>query len=260
LACAVVLPLVLLVLAAAGPAGASGSTLASKRSAAARVMATLDLLQTHRAAALQRQQTADTRLALARAAVAASPCRDRRRRPQPGGGARRTGAVLVANYKAGGSDPVAYVLAAGSFSDLISRMDMLRRVASTDGDLIDQIHRTQQLLQQQQLLLTSAAAQAAAAAQDAERARRQLDSAIAHSKAVLAGVDASIRAQLAQERKRRSGLAAKDGGAPVAADRATPAVAAAARPATSSMATAPGMAPALPGIAPPTARSSTPPS
>jgi rare lipoprotein A (peptidoglycan hydrolase) len=210
-ACAVALPLVLMMLAA-GPAAAAGSTLASKRSAAARVMATLDLLQTHRAAALQREQTADMRLALARAAVAASRTQIAVDGHNLDVARAALAQSLVATYKTGGSDPVAYVLAAGSFSDLISRMDMLRRVASTDGDLIDQIHRTQQLLQQQQQSLTSAAAQAAAAAQDAGRARRQLDSAIARSKAVRARVDASIRAQLAKERKRRSGLAAKDGG------------------------------------------------
>ncbi|MDX6522823.1 MAG: rare lipoprotein [Gaiellales bacterium] len=211
-ACAVALPLVLLALAAAGPTGAAGSTLASKQSAAARVMATLDLLQTHRAAALQREQTAGMRLALARAAVAAS----RTQIAVDGHNLEVARAALaqslVANYKAGGSDAVAYVLAAGSFSDLISRMDVLRRVASTDGDLIDQINRTQQLLQQQQQSLASAVAQAAAAATDAAQARRQLDGAIARSKAVLARVDASIRPQLAQERKRRSGLASKDGG------------------------------------------------
>jgi rare lipoprotein A (peptidoglycan hydrolase) len=211
-ACASALLLVLASIAVAGPAGAAGSTLASKRSAAARVMATLDLLQTHRAAALQREQTADLQLALARAAVAAS----RTQIAVDGHNVEVAQAALaqslVASYKAGGSDAVAYVLAAGSFSDLIARMDVMRRASSTDADLIDQIHRSEQLLQQQQRSLASAAAQAAAAAKDAAQARRQLDGAIARSKAVLARVDASIRDQLSQERKRRTGLAAKDGG------------------------------------------------
>jgi rare lipoprotein A (peptidoglycan hydrolase) len=211
-ACASALLLVLVSIAVAGPAGAAGSTLASKRSAAARVMATLDLLQTHRAAALRREQTADLQLALARAAVAAS----RTQIAVDGHNVEVAQAALaqslVASYKAGGSDAVAYVLAAGSFSDLIARMDVMRRASSTDADLIDQIHRSEPLLQQQQRSLASAAAQAAAAAKDAARARRQLDGAIARSKAVLARVDANIRAQLSQERKRRTGLAAKDGG------------------------------------------------
>jgi rare lipoprotein A len=210
-ACAVALPL-LVAVAVAGPTGAAGSTLASKRSTAARVMATLDLLQTHRAAALQREQAADLRLALARAAVAAS----RAQIAVDGHNVEVAQAALaqslVASYKAGGSDAVAYVLAAGSFSDLISRVDVMRRASSTDADLIDQIHRSQQLLQQQQQSLASAAAQAASAATDAAQARRQLDGAIARSKAVLAQVDASIRAQLAQERTRRTDLASKDGG------------------------------------------------
>ena len=97
-------------------------------------MATLDLLQTHRAAALQREQTAAMRLALARAAVAAG----RTQIAVDGHNLEVARAALaqslVANYKAGCSDALAYVLSAGSFSDLISRVDLLRRAASTDGD------------------------------------------------------------------------------------------------------------------------------
>jgi len=184
-------------------------------------MATLDLLQTHRAAALA--APADGR----HAAGAGARCR--RRQPCEIAvdghnlevGARALAQSLVRTTRPAAANPVAYVLAAGSFSDLISRMDMLRRVASTGRRSDRQIHRTQQLLHRQQLLLTSAAAQAAAPPRT-RAGPAQLDSAIAHSKAVLAGVDASIRAQLAQERKRRSGLAAKDGGGTGSSGSATP--------------------------------------
>jgi rare lipoprotein A len=114
---------------------------------------------------------------------------------------------LVATYKNGGGDPVAYVLAAGSFSDLLSRVDVLRRADSAGSDLITQISAAQHTIQAQEQAQQAAVQQAATAAQDAATARTQLDTAITRARAVLAHVNASIQTLLAGERKRRAQLA-----------------------------------------------------
>jgi rare lipoprotein A len=114
---------------------------------------------------------------------------------------------LVASYKNGGGDPVAYVLAAGSFSDLLSRVDVLRRADSAGSDLIAQINATQRTIQAQEQAQQAAVQQASTAAQEATTARTQLDTAIAGARAVLAHVDANIQTLLAGERKRRTQLA-----------------------------------------------------
>jgi hypothetical protein len=114
---------------------------------------------------------------------------------------------LVATYKNGGGDPVAYVLAAGSFSDLLSRVDVLRRADSAGSDLITQINATQRTIQAQEQAQRAAVQQASTAAQEAATARTQLDTAIAGAEAVLAHVNASIQTLLAGERKRRTQLA-----------------------------------------------------
>jgi rare lipoprotein A len=99
------------------------------------------------------------------------------------------------------------VLAAGSFSDLLSRVDVLRRADSAGSDLITQISTTQHAIQVQEQAQQAAVQQAATAAQAAATARTQLDSAIARGRAVLAHVNANIQALLAGERKRRTQLA-----------------------------------------------------
>jgi rare lipoprotein A (peptidoglycan hydrolase) len=208
-----VLVVIVVALAAAAPAGAARSV-AAQRSTAARVMAQLDRLQAKRDAAAQREQSAHLRLTLAREAVANAKTEIAAATASLATAREALAEALVANYKGGGEDAVAYVLASGSFSDLVSRVDTLSRVATGDRDLIAQINAAQQRLRDRESELQVNAATAEAAARDATVARSQLDSAIARTRAVLAGVNADIRAQLAGERSRRSHLASKhsDGG------------------------------------------------
>ena len=203
--------LLAMLLAAAGPAQASGS-LHAERARAAGVMAQLDLLQTRRAAALDRERAAQAQLSDARAQLAASRVEIAATSLSLDRSRAALAESLVSAYKSTGQDAMSYVLASGSFSDLVSRVDLLRRSQRGDRDLIAQITRIQRRLAQQQRLQQQAAAGAAAALADARQARGQLDAAIARGRAVLARASADIRTLLAQERGRRAALAHGDGG------------------------------------------------
>ncbi len=189
-----------LIIAAAPAAGAS--TVGSQRAQAAAVMHRLDQLQTRRDVAAAHEATARTQLAAARAAEATTAAELAASRRSLEAAQSMLAQELVATYKNGGGDPVAYVLAAGSFSDLLSRVDVLRRADSAGSDLITQISATQKTIQDQEQ-----AQQAATAAQEAATARTQLDTAITRARAVLASVNANIQTLLAGERKRRTQLA-----------------------------------------------------
>ena len=194
-----------LIIAAAPAAGAS--TVGSQRARAAAVMHRLDRLQTQRDVAAARETTARAQLAAARAAEATTAAELAASRRSLDSAQSMLAQELVATYKNGGGDPVAYVLAAGSFSDLLSRVDVLRRADSAGSDLITQISDTQRTIQAQEQAQQAAVQQAATAAQEAAAARSQLDTAIAGARAVLAHVNASIQTLLAGERKRRTRLA-----------------------------------------------------
>ncbi len=194
-----------LIIAAAPAAGAS--TVGSQRAQAAAVMHRLDQLQTRRDVAAARETTARAQLRAARAAEATTAAELAASRRSLDSAQSMLAQELVATYKNGGGDPVAYVLAAGSFSDLLSRVDVLRRADSAGSDLITQISATQHTIQAQEQAQQAAVQQAATAAQQASTARTQLDTAIAGARAVLAHVNANIQTLLAGERKRRTQLA-----------------------------------------------------
>ena len=194
-----------LIIAAAPAAGAS--TVASQRAQAAAVMHRLDQLQTRRDVAAAHEATARAQLTAARAAEATTAVELAASRRSLDSAQSMLAQELVATYKNGGGDPVAYVLAAGSFSDLLSRVDVLRRADSAGSDLITQINATQRTIQAQEQAQRAAVQQAGTAAQEAATARTQLDTAIAGAEAVLAHVNASIQTLLAGERKRRTQLA-----------------------------------------------------
>ncbi|HEV8451990.1 MAG TPA: septal ring lytic transglycosylase RlpA family protein [Gaiellales bacterium] len=198
-----------LIFAAAPAAGAS--TVSSQRARAAAVMHRLDRLQTQRDVAAAHETTARAQLAAARAAEATTAAELAASRRSLDSAQSMLAQELVATYKNGGGDPVAYVLAAGSFSDLLSRVDVLRRADSAGSDLITQISDTQHTIQAQEQAQQAAVQQAATAAQEAATARSQLDTAIAGARAVLAHVNANIQTLLAGERKRRMRLAEAHG-------------------------------------------------
>jgi rare lipoprotein A len=200
-------PLVVLALIIAAAPAAGASTVGSQRVQAAAVMHRLDQLQTRRDVAAAHEATARAQLASARAAEATTAAELAASRRSLGAAQSMLAQELVATYKNGGGDPVAYVLAAGSFSDLLSRVDVLRRADSAGSDLITQISATQHTIQAQEHAQLAAVQQAATAAQDAATARTQLDTAIIRARAVLVHVNANIQTLLAGERKRRAQLA-----------------------------------------------------
>jgi len=200
-------PLVVLALIIAAAPAAGASTVGSQRAQAAAVMHRLDQLQTRRDVAAAHEATARAQLASARAAEATTAVELAASRRSLDAAQSMLAQELVATYKNGGGDPVAYVLAAGSFSDLLSRVDVLRRADSAGSDLITQISATQHTIQAQEQAQLVAVQQAATAAHDAATARTQLDTAITRARAVLAHVNANIQTLLAGERKRRAQLA-----------------------------------------------------
>ena len=211
--CAVPLGLLLIALAAAtSPSPVAASQLASERAQAASVMAQLDRLQTRTDRAAAAEQAAAERLAVERALVADSRVRIAAARHSLAVSQAMLANILVSSYKGESGDGFSYVLASGSFADLLARVDLLNRAASGDRDLINQIRQTQRRLTAQLAIRRSAARAAAEAHTSALAARNALSRAVARRQAVLAAVNAKIRTMLAHEQQRRRGLAQSQGG------------------------------------------------
>src|SRR5690348_993708 len=114
--------------AAAAPAGAASSD----RAQAAAVMRSLDRLSAQRAALTVRLDAARARLSDLSSRLAEARLREGLDRDNLAASRRLLAQALVSQYKTGGADPALLVFSAGSFSDLVERIDMLNRLGSTE--------------------------------------------------------------------------------------------------------------------------------
>jgi hypothetical protein len=196
------------------PAGAAASV-SSQRSQAALVMHRIEVLDwrrshLHRLEAAARERLRNLRGSIRNISAAIASQQAGLQADQDA-----LAAALVGDYKSGTtSNSAAYLLASGSFSELVQRVDEVARINSSSSDLLRQIRVAQETLRRQRARLS---AQADARTREVTRlaaAQRQLDGAIAERQAVLRGIDASIASRLAAERTRRTDLATSIGGPP----------------------------------------------
>jgi rare lipoprotein A (peptidoglycan hydrolase) len=195
--------------AAAGAAatGVAAASVSSQRSEAAAVLHRIEVLNWRRSHLETVERNAQTRerglLTSVREIKAAMATQAEALRSDQAALA----SVIVGDYKSGSSDNAAYVLASGSFADLVQRVDEVNRLNSSSADLLRQIHGAQTNLARQRQALV---ARLSAAAQQVARVRsasRGLDRAIAARQAVLAGLNARIRSEIGAEQARRNRLA-----------------------------------------------------
>jgi peptidoglycan lytic transglycosylase len=196
------------------PAGAAASV-SSQRSQAAVVMHRIEVLDWRRSHLLKLEAAARANLRNLRGSI--RNISDAIVSQQAGLQADQDAlaAALIGDYKSGTStDSAAYVLASGSFSELIQRVDEVARINSSSSDLLRQIRIVQGTLRRQRVELSTRADARTREVTRLAAARQGLEGAIADRQAVLRSIDASIASQLAAERTRRSDLATSIGGPP----------------------------------------------
>jgi len=199
------------VLIVALPGRPASAAPAKQPVALALVMAQIDRLDAQHAQAVQREQNARDQLTAMRAAIAGDKVQLAADRATLVTARDRLAAALIASYKRGHMSAAAYLLDANSFSDLITRVEVVRRVASGTGDLFTQVRSAAQRLVDTQGARRAAEIRAAAQLKRATAARRQIDAALASKRAVMAGLTSAMRASVGAEQSRRRHLAESTG-------------------------------------------------
>ena len=194
--------------AAAGtaPAGVAAASVSSQRSEAAAVLHRIEVLNWRRSHLATVERNAQTRRRELRLSIqgirGAMASQQQALRDEQ----ERSPRLIVGDYKSGTTDNAAYVLASGSFADLVQRVDEVNRLNS----------RRPTCCARSTAHSRSWAGSGARSATGTPRprssdrlrsARRGLDRAIAARQAVLAGLDAQIQGEIAREQQRRSRLA-----------------------------------------------------
>jgi rare lipoprotein A len=189
--------------AAATPAGAA----AGDRAQAAAVMRSLDRLSAERAAISVRLDAARSRLSDLSSRLAEARLRERLDRHNLTASRRLLAQALVSQYKAGGTDAALFVFSAGSFSDLVERIDMLNRLGSTEVQTMTAIAAGDARVRGDAAVTERRRRAVSAQVTALDRERASLDEAIAARRRLLDSITARIRARIAAEQQRRARLA-----------------------------------------------------
>jgi rare lipoprotein A len=182
----------------------------------------LDRLTAERATLGARRAELAGRLSGLRAELASARLRQRLDQLNLSASRQRLAQALVTQYKSGNGDAAAFLLASGSFSDMVDRIEALDRVGSEERLALSQLGADSALMRSDIATVSrrETAVSAELAQLNADRAR--LDASIAQRQAVLASINQRIRSQIASEVQRRHRLAQRDGGPTSPAPTPTP--------------------------------------
>jgi rare lipoprotein A (peptidoglycan hydrolase) len=195
------------VLVATAAAFAPPASAASDHARAAAVMRDLDRLAVRRATLMARIGSLHDRLAGLRADLDAARLREQSDQAGLDASRGRLARALVSQYKNGGTDPTYFVFSAGSFSQMVTRIELLDRIGSEESSDIAQISQDAALVRVDLRAITRQQSAVRSVVAQVQQQRAGLDREIAARSAVLRAIDARIQAQLATERNRRRHLA-----------------------------------------------------
>jgi Lytic transglycolase len=202
--------------AAAGitPAGASAASVSSQRAEAAATLHRIEVLDWKRSHLVKLERTTTARLHFLRSSIRVYRGAIGSQQAALAADQAALASLIVGDYKSGTTDSASYVLASGSFADLVQRVDQVSRINASAADLIRRIHASQRILHREAGALAGRYTDVAAQQTRLDAATAGLDRAIASRQAVLASINSQIAAQLNAERQRRATLASQDGGTP----------------------------------------------
>jgi rare lipoprotein A (peptidoglycan hydrolase) len=175
-------------------------------------MRRLDRLQARRAQTAQALATAHRRLSALRAQSHTDQIELSTERANLVASRAMLAQMIVQAYKSTGTDVAAFVLASGSFFDLIDRMETIDRIDSGQTAMIAQIHAATARLQTLRATLASQRADEAAVVGRLHAGEARLDAEIAAQRGFVASLTRPVRAGVDAEKQRRGRLASNDGG------------------------------------------------
>ena len=182
------------------------------QSPAANAMRRLDRLQATRAETAQALATAQRRLGALRAESHADQVQLTTEGANLVAARSMLAQMIVQAYKSTGTDAAAFVLASGSFSDLIDRVETIDRIDSGQTAMIAQINADSRRLQVLRSALASRRSDEAQLIGRLSAGETRLDADIAAQRSFVASLTTPVRAGVDAEKQRRGKLAQSHGG------------------------------------------------
>lgn len=197
------------VAAGSPPPAAHADPIAQKRAQAERVMGQINRFDAKLGATIERYNHATSQLASVRKDIKLNTRMLEVAKHNLVVAQGQLGNLLVAGYKGAGSDEAAaYILAAGSFSELLDRMETIRRSQEAQAGLLQQIADTKSEIERRQVALRKAEKEAEQLVARRAGEKRRVETALAQRQQLLAGIRADVRRLIAERERRQSAAAA----------------------------------------------------
>jgi cell wall-associated NlpC family hydrolase len=115
--------------------------------------------------------------------------------------------LMVSAYKGGTPNVAAYVLGAGSFNDLVDRLDLAQRSSRQQSQVLAQIAAAEHSIKINRAALRVEERKARKLVKQADARRRHVNALIVHQRTVLSGIKANIATLIKQQQERQARLA-----------------------------------------------------
>ena len=189
------------------PSTAHAGRIAAERAQARQVEAQLNALNARVDAAVQAYDEAVSKRDRVTAAIRANTARLRLARHNLHVSEGELAQVLVSGYKSSGQSAAEYVLASGSFSDLITRVDVVRRTDALQAQVVHQVQVDKRVVETRQAKLKRERRAAVKLVRHARAERARVQAMVSHENAVLDGIQGKIARLIKQQQERRAEIA-----------------------------------------------------
>lgn len=193
--------------AAALPSTAHAGRLADARAQAAQVEARLNHINAQVDVAVQAYDAAKSRLTTVQAQMARNRIALQNAKADLRAAQRQLAGLLAADYKGQSGDVTMYVLGAGSFSDLVSRLEFVQRADNQQAQLLGQIQVAKRRIETRRAALRIEQAKAEKLFHQAATRKHQVQALLAHEQHVLSGIKHNISVLIQQAQARAARLA-----------------------------------------------------
>lgn len=112
-------------------------------------------------------------------------------------------------YRSGRIDVLSVLMGASDFSDMVARLDLMRRVGRTDAAIVSSVRSARAKIAAAKVTLENRRAEQVVLRDRAAAKRSAVDEALRRQKAYLRSLDANLKRLIAEERERQARLAAE---------------------------------------------------
>jgi peptidoglycan DL-endopeptidase CwlO len=206
--------------ALSAPATAGADQISAKKAQAQRAEQELHALYSQEDAAINKYEAAQSSLANVNGRIRENTARLKVARRNLHAAQRELAGIVVSAYKGDAPDAAAFVLGAGSLTDLVTRIDVLNRTSRNQTKVLHQITVAERQVAHEQKVLRADKARATTLVARARAAKAHVESLIGSQKTQIAHLQAQIGTLVKQRQQRIAAARAAAAAAAAAAQAA----------------------------------------